>query len=265
MPPAFALHGSPPVGRHHPTDTLPSIAGSDRIVRQTESAWTSLKPTLERVIGQIQAKSVLEIGAGRHPFFSMEEAQRLGFRLTINDIDAAELDYAPRGFDHLVLDVAQDVDRRLLDGHAFDLIFSRMVFEHVKDARKAWTNLHDLLAPGGVGFAFVPTLYSPPFVLNRLLPDDLTGRALRLMDRTRNDKEIPKFPAYYDACRASETRLRPFLKEIGFSEALVVPFYGTPYFPRIPVLRQVFRAFDMLCTRHDLRTFASYAYIIARK
>lgn len=265
MPPAFALHGSPTLGMHHSPDTLPTIVGSDRIVRQTESAWTSLKPTLEHVISHLQARSVLEIGAGRHPFFSMDDAKRLGFALTINDIEADELKYAPPGFDHLVLDVAQDVDRAILDGHSFDLIFSRMVFEHVKDARKAWTNLRDLLAPGGVGFAFVPTLYSPPFVLNRLLPDDLTGRALRLMDKTRNDKEIPKFPAYYDACRASEARLRPFLQDVGFSEVLVVPFYGTPYFPRIPVLRQVFGAFDRLCTQYDLRTFASYAYIIARK
>ena len=46
-----------------------------------------------------------------------------------------------------------------------------MVFEHVEDGQRAWANLYQLLAPGGVALAFVPTLYSVPFVINWLLPD----------------------------------------------------------------------------------------------
>lgn len=245
--------------------SLRSIIGEDHIIRRSEHSWTCLKPTLRRIIEALSAHAVLEIGGGRHPFFSVEEARELGFKLTVNDLDARELQHAPGEFDRLVLDITADIGALAPRPGPFDLIFSRMVFEHVTDARKAWSNVHQLLAPGGVGFAFVPTLFSPPFVINRLIPEALTSRALRMIDSTRNPDAIPKFPAFYASCRASEDALAPMLKAVGFSEICVVPFYGTPYFPAIPVLRHVAKAFDRLIEQRDWRTFASYAYITARK
>lgn len=247
-----------------PADALAALIGADQIPRKVDAAWTHLKPTLERIIERLPARRVLEIGGGRHPFFSVEEARRFGFQLTVNDLDAAELEHAPGEFNRLVLDVAQDIDRESVDLGTFDLIFSRMVFEHVKDAAKAWSNVRDLLAPGGIALAFVPTLYSPPFVINKAMPDAVTGRLVRMLDRRRNPEEIPKFPAYYHACRASEDALRPFLQRLGFREISVIPFFGTPYFPAVPILRHVASAFDRLVERFDLRAFASYAYIVVR-
>ncbi|MBX9932017.1 MAG: class I SAM-dependent methyltransferase [Methylobacterium sp.] len=244
---------------------LADLVDTAKIGRRTDAAWSELKPTLERLVNGLNARSVLEIGGGRHPFLGLEEAERNGFRLAVNDLDAEELKYAPSGYDRVVFDVARDIDRDVIEMGAYDLVFSRMVFEHVRDARKAWSNVRDLLAPGGVGLAFVPTLYSPPFVLNRLMPEVLTSRLVSMLDRSRNAAEIPKFPAYYQACRASEESLRPFLMGLGFREVCVVPFFGTPYFPRIPVLAQVARAFDRLAEARDWRVFASYAYIVARK
>nr|WP_281409829.1 methyltransferase domain-containing protein [Methylobacterium sp. BTF04] len=225
---------------------------------------------MERLIRRMPARKVLEIGGGRHPFFSVEEAGALDFELTVNDLDAEELRYAPGGFKRLVLDIAQDIDGQNVDRATvglgtFDLIFSRMVFEHVRDAEKAWSNVYDLLAPGGIGFAFVPTLYSPPFLLNLAMPEALTSRMLRMLDRTRNPDEIPKFPAFYRGCRASEAALSPLLTGIGFTDVCVVPFFGTPYFPAVPVLKHVAAAFDRFVEKRDWRMFASYAYIVARK
>lgn len=244
---------------------LRNLVGETLITRRSESAWQELKPTLRRILQTLPARTVLEIGGGRHPFFSVAEARQLGFKLTVNDLDAQELEHAPGEFDRLVLDITADLDRSSDVPGPFDLIFSRMVFEHVRDARKAWTNVHRMLQPGGVGFAFVPTLYSPPFILNRLIPEALTSRMLRILDRTRNPDDIPKFPAFYDGCRARESAIAPMLTEIGFREVCVVPFFGTPYFPAIPVLRDVARVFDRAIEKRDWRMFASYAYITARK
>ncbi len=256
---AFAPQATPPA------DTLPALLGTAQIERSTEKAWSSLKPTLERLIRRLEADTVLEVGGGRHPFFSLEEANRLGIRLVVNDIDVGELRYAPNGFERTVFDIAREIHRSDVEFGSFDLVFSRMVFEHVKDARRAWSNVYELLAPGGVGFAFVPTLYSPPFLANWLMPEFVTGRLVHMLDRSRNDAEIPKFPAYYRACRASETSMRPFLTALGFREVTVVPFFGTPYLPRVPVLKHAARYFDRVIERRDWRTFASYAYIAARK
>ena len=46
-----------------------------------------------------------------------------------------------------------------------------MLAEHVPDGYRFHSNLFELLKPGGVAFHFMPTLYSPPFVINRLLPE----------------------------------------------------------------------------------------------
>lgn len=245
--------------------SLRTCVGAEQIVPRAEDAWTSLKPSLERIIQRNQVRRVLEIGGGRHPFFTVADARRLGFSLTVNDLDADELSHAPGEFGRLVLDIAADLDGADVQRDTYDLIFSRMVFEHVRDAHKAWSNVHALLAPGGIGFTFVPTLFSPPFVLNRAMPEAITSRLLLMIDRTRNPDEIPKFPAFYQACRASERALTPMLTQIGFREVCVVPFFGTPYFPAIPVLKHVARAFDRWVERWDLRMFASYAYIVARK
>lgn len=244
---------------------LPALLGVDRLPRHTEQAWTGLKPTLEGLIRRTGSAKVLEIGSGRHPFFSPEEAERLGFGLVVNDIDAEELSHAPGAFERMIFDIARDIDPDIIELGGFDLIFSRMVFEHVRDARKAWSNVHALLAPGGVSFAFVPTLWSPPFLANLLLPEALTAPLVRMLDSTRNQAEIPKFPAYYRACRASEASLRPFLTGLGFREVSVVPFFGTPYLPRIPVIRHLAHALDAMAERRDWRALASYAYIVARK
>lgn len=248
-----------------PVPSAESSLNDIPVGRTVESAWSELKPTLERLVRLVSARQVMEIGAGRHPFFSAEEARALGFSLTLNDIDEVEIRNDDRGFRTAVFDIGGDIGAAPVQAGTFDLIYSRMVFEHVRDGRRAWSNVYRLLAPGGVGFAFVPTLYSPPFVLNRITPESITSKLVRALDRTRNAAEIPKFPAYYSACRASEKALEPMLAGIGFGEVRVVPFFGTPYFPRIPVLRNIFRVFDRISEKRDWRAFASYAYLIARK
>lgn len=243
---------------------LHDLFARNPIGQDVATAWSGLKQTLLDIAKEVSARNVLEIGAGRHPFL-IDEADQHGFELTINDIDANELDYAPVGPRRLIFDISSTIDDTEIPRGQFDLVFSRMVFEHVPDARRAWNNLFELLAPGGVGFAFVPTLFSPPFVINRLIPEAVSSRLLYSLDRTRTIAEIPKFPAFYDYCRASEKALQPMLEEIGYREVLVLPFFGTPYFPRIPVLRHAAKMLDNIAEKRDWRIFASYAYIMARR
>lgn len=234
-------------------------------IRDALVAWQELKPTLGRLARAAAARRVLEVGGGRDPLFSPEDADELGFDLTVNDIDREELAPLPSGFQKAVFDIAGPADEIPLRACGFDLVYSKMVFEHVKDAKMAWSNVYYLLASGGIGFAFVPTLYSPPFVINRYCPEWITSRLLRWIDPKRNDFEVPKFPAYYKWCRARENIITPLLLSVGFREATVLPFFGTPYFPGVPLLKGVTAAFDRMAARRDWRIFASYAYIIAIK
>jgi SAM-dependent methyltransferase len=257
---AIDEHGGSDEHDAHVLHTIRSLDIRDALV-----AWQELKPTLGRLARAVAARRVLEIGGGRDPLFSPEEAGQLGFDLTVNDIDREELALLPSGFQKAVFDIAGPTDEIPLGACEFDLVYSKMVFEHVHDAKQAWANVHHLLARGGVGFAFVPTLYSLPFVINRYCPEWMTSRLLRWIDPKRNNLEVPKFPAYYNWCRASESILRPTLLSVGFREATVLPFFGTPYLPGVPLLKGVTAAFDRMAARSDWRIFASYAYIIVIK
>jgi len=206
---------------------------------------------------------VLEIGGGRGPLMTPPEAADAGIAYAVNDVDARELAKGPAEFEKVQFDVAGDVDPALIG--RFDLLISRMVMEHVRDAKRAWTNVSALLAPGGVAFAFHPTLYAPPFLINWLAPEALTAPVLRFFFTDRNDADYPKFPARYDLCTAEPAVIEPALRRAGFRHVLSAPFWGDRYFRHLPGLREANDALSAAAEARDWRRLASYAYTIGAK
>jgi SAM-dependent methyltransferase len=206
---------------------------------------------------------VLEIGGGRGPLMTPREAADAGIAYAVNDVDARELAKGPAEFEKVQFDVAGDVDPALIG--RFDLVISRMVMEHVRDAKRAWTNISGLLAPGGVAFAFHPTLYAPPFLVNWLAPEALTAPVLRFFFTDRHDADYPKFPARYDLCTAEPAVIEPALRRAGFRHVLSAPFWGDRYFRHLPGLREANDALSAAAETRDWRRLASYAYTIAAK
>jgi SAM-dependent methyltransferase len=206
---------------------------------------------------------LLEVGGGRMPLFSPAEAAAARLSVTVNDIDERELSLGPPGFDKALFNIADEIDPKLHG--AFDLIVSHMVMEHVRDARRAWSNMAALLAPGGVALAFHPTLYAPPFLINVILPDRVTAPLLRFFFPTRHDEKYPKFPAWYDMCRSDPATIGPMLKACGFRETLVLPFWGHDYFRSVPGLRELDAAVQRMAEARDWRALSTYAYTMARR
>lgn len=246
-------------------DTLAEAFRELGIGNDRDWAWDNYENVVRGLARILHAHRLLEIGGGRDPLFKADELSSLGIEMTINDISQTELDVLPSGYHTACFDVAGDISAVAhLRGH-FDLAFSRMVFEHVADGRRAWANLYEMLAPGGVALAFIPTLYALPFVINRLLPDDVAARIVKLIYPNRTDDADPVFPARYSWTYASERKMKPMLEGVGFRESVILPFYGHGYFDRFPVVRDVHARFTALARRHDWRAVASYAYIAARK
>ncbi len=206
---------------------------------------------------------VLEIGGGRAPLLTPDETRAAGVALMVNDISPRELALGPAEFAKAEFDVAGAVDPGLHGRH--DLVISQMVMEHVRDAGAAWANMALLLAPGGVALAFHPTLYAPPFVINRLLPEALTGPALRFFFPTRHDGDEPKFPARYELCTGDPDVVQSTLRRARFREALSAPFWGDRYFERIPLIREANDALSALAEARDWRFLTSYAYTMGRR
>jgi SAM-dependent methyltransferase len=137
-------------------------------------------------------RRVCEIGGGRRPLLAQSDAAELGIDYAILDISASELDLAEWPDERIVANVA--APNATIP--PFDFVFSRMLAEHVPDGRQMHQNLFDCVTPGGRALHFFPTLYSPAFVANRILPTGLSGQ----LQKRFAPRSHPKFPALYSMC-----------------------------------------------------------------
>jgi SAM-dependent methyltransferase len=227
-------------------------------------AIANYKRTVVEFQKKFDAQRLVEIGGGRDPLFDIQEINQLGVNMTINDILPGELAVLPSGYRTARFDVAGDVTQLAEFRGKFDLAFSRMVFEHVSDGKRAWENLFELLAPGGVALTYIPTLYAFPFVVNWLLPDKIAATIVKAIYKNRTDDEDPVFPARYSWCFTG-SRLTRMLSAIGYSDVFVQPFYGHGYYKPLPIVHKAQTRFSALARRHDWRSFTSFAYIAVRK
>jgi SAM-dependent methyltransferase len=233
-------------------------------------AWENYKATVLAFAREASQRRgtparVLEIGGGRDPLFHPDVARAAGMAITVNDIDADELARAPEAFARAHFDISGDLGQAGAATGVYDLIVSQMVMEHVAGVPRAWANIHALLAPGGVALAFFPTLYAPPFVINRMIPEALSQRLLRLFFPHRHHGIQPKFPARYEWCRGDGRKLEKMFAAAGFTQTLVLPFWTHGYFRYIPVLREIDRGVQRWARARDWRALSTYAYALVRK
>lgn len=233
--------------------------------RTSSWAWRNFENTVLRLITATNTKSVMEIGAGRSPMLTGEQISGLNVSYTANDISESELARAPSWVSKACFDIAGKVDLSLAPlANRYDLIFSKMVFEHIPDTRQAYLNILQLLAPGGICIHYHPVLYSPPFLINLAFPDAVTAPILRMLSPRRHDGDQPKFPAKYDRCIIS-AKLRDELRDLGFREVWQIPFFYHGYFTKIPGLFQLDKALSKIAERKDWHGLASFSYTIAMK
>lgn len=182
---------------------------------------------------------------------------------TISDISAEELSHVSDDFDTLQINACGDVSH--VD-QKFDLIMSKFCGEHMPDGKQFHRNMHHLLADGGVAVHLVPTIFASPFLINWLFPEQLTRKAVQLLQPRRFDgQNTGKFPAYYSLCRGSTPYMRKALADVGFSSIEVHEYYGHHYYDKIFGLRQLDNGLARLCARHEWAVYSSYAIIITRK
>ncbi|TCR65417.1 methyltransferase domain-containing protein [Bosea sp. BK604] len=229
-------------------------------------AWENYEPTILALSRQFGLRRICEIGGGRDPLFTAEQASGHGVELIVNDIDAGELALTPAGLETARFDIAGDLSEPDAARGAYDLMVSRMVFEHVHDVAQAWHNIHELLAPGGVALAFFPTLWAPVFTLNHILPEKASRAIVHALYPARRDGGgDPKFPAFYDWCRGNPALLGPMLQRAGFSDIHVQPFWGHEYFKRMPGIREADHAFNALAAKTHWHFVTTHAYVVVRK
>lgn len=233
--------------------------------RTSSWAWHNFEHTVLRLMSATNAKTVMEIGAGRSPMLTGEQISDLNLSYTANDISESELARAPSWVSKACFDIAGKVDLSLAPlANRYDVIFSKMVFEHIPDTRQAYRNIQQLLAPGGICINYHPVLYSPPFLINLAFPDAVTAPILRMLSPRRHEGDQPKFPAKYDRCLIS-SKVRDELRDLGYREVWQIPFFYHGYFKKIPGLFQLDDALSKLAERKDWQGLASFSFTIAMK
>jgi SAM-dependent methyltransferase len=229
-------------------------------------AWDNYETLVVDLAHRFRLVDVCEMGGGRDPIFSSGEAEARNLNLIVNDIDAGELALTPAGLKTACFDIAGDLSEIGGQGDLYEMMFSRMVFEHIDGTPKAWANMHRLLKPGGIGLCFFPTLYSWPFLLNHIIPES-ASRAIvhRLFPSRADEGDDPKFPALYDHCVSSERKLGRLLRETGFSDVHIMPFWGHGYLKGFPFIREIEGGLNHLAAKADIRLLTTYCIAVVRK
>lgn len=230
-------------------------------MRQSEHAWNTFEERVLDLLRKFDAPDVLELGGGRSPLFSEKEVPDHVNTYTVNDINQQELNFLSPYYKHANFDVCENTSGY---EEKYDLIFSKMLAEHVSDGKKMHQNIHKMLKAGGIAFHFHPKLYASPFIANLLLPETISGSLLFMIFPHRKER-YPKFPARYSWCRGSSEIIERNLKDIGYSNIQIEPFYGHNYYKKLPILNTIERAVTSYYMKNNFSYFASYVFVMVRK
>jgi SAM-dependent methyltransferase len=223
--------------------------------------WDKFPAFIEEVIARNSAKRVCEIGAGANPAIGRDVIRKYGLTFRAADQVKGEL-LKSEMEETSVYDVCATAP---VPGAPYGLIFSRMTAEHFRDPERAYTNMFEALAPGGLAVHSFATLYALPFVLNRVLPDrvsDFLFNRFSPRDRERHDK----FKAYYSHCRGPMESQLQFFRNLGYDIVEYRAYFGHNYYaPKLPLLHRVHRQATKLLLKAPIALFVSYATVILRR
>lgn len=223
--------------------------------------WSKAEEFIQKLIKENNIKSILEVGAGANPTIRPEFIQSNQISYTISDINADELAKADDVYVKQVLDLNA---KEVLHPFKYDLIFSRMVGEHIKNGYYFHKNIFSLLNDGGISFHCFSTLYSFPFTINRFLPEALSDTLLRTF-APRDKRMYGKFKAYYSWCRGPSQKNIKRFEKIGYSIQEYTGYFGHNYYAKIPLINKLENLKAGFLIKRKYSLFTSYAHILLKK
>jgi SAM-dependent methyltransferase len=228
----------------------------------TGEAWEGFPRYIGSLIHERGARRICDIGGGANPLFAADFIGANKLEYSLLDISQAELDKAPDGYEKILADIAApDFAAR----ERFDMVFSKMLAEHVRDASRFHANVHKLLRKGGIAVHFFPTLFTLPFVANYLIPERLAN-ALWASFSPRDAHQHAKFPAYYHWCRGPTSRQLGRFSALGYRVVAYRGFFGHgDYYRRLPLVRALHEVKTRYLLRNPSPMFTSYAYLVLER
>lgn len=228
--------------------------------RRSEDAWSGYEAFLKDLIETRSVRTICDIGGGANPLLPIEYIQQHSLDYTVLDISESELQKASPVYHKIAADIA--ATDFAIDGKKYDLVFSKMLAEHIGNAPQFHANIRKILAPHGVAAHFFPTLYAFPFMVNRLIPESLSDRLLNLF-APRDRFQHAKFPAYYQWCRGPTQRQFQRLAGVGLAVVQYIGFFGhSGYYRRLPGIRQLHELTTRMLMKFPNPFLTSYAFLV---
>lgn len=232
--------------------------------KNAQEAWDNYHSFLSDLILRHKFKKICEIGGGANPAIDLSFIHARGIEYTLLDISKTELEKAPSGYLKVEADIA-DKDISLPE-NTYDFIFSKMLAEHISDGKQFHLNVKKLLKPGGMAFHFFPTLFCPPFSLNKILPEQTSYQILTSLSKERHKKgNFGKFPAYYSMCYGPSKKQMNAFMQLGYEINTYIGFFGHGYYTKIPVLNFLSQLATKFLLRFPVSLLTSYSYVLLVK
>jgi 2-polyprenyl-3-methyl-5-hydroxy-6-metoxy-1,4-benzoquinol methylase len=227
--------------------------------RQSETAWQEYEPFLISLIERRGLKKVCEDGGGANPLLKTKFIAGSAIDYSVLDISAAELEKSNSKYAKIQADISAS-DFSL--NRKFDLVFSKMLAEHISDAEQFHKNIFGILVKGGLAVHFFPTLYALPFFINYLAPERFAATLLNFF-APRDGYQHAKFPAYYHWCRGPTRRQIRKFKKLGYEIVEYRGYFGHgSYYNRFKFLKKLHDFKTDYLMRNPRPLLTSYAYVI---
>jgi len=228
--------------------------------------WGKAEAFFQDRIDEYNANSILEIGSGANPTISQNYAKKHDLEYTTNDINQEELDKAPSIYNKLLFDFSSaNVPSSIKD--SYDMVFSRMVNEHIKNGKVYYNNIFQVLKKGGITIHCFSTLFCLPFLINRITPEFISDKLLNFVSPREDNHLQGKFTAYYSWSRGPTKSMIKQFQNIGYKVIEYVGFFGHNYylnkFPLLHTLEEIKSNF--LYSQMRIPHLTSYAYVILQK
>lgn len=249
-----------------PTEQLVQTVRANRgdvVYTDIEDLWQSYEDVLLRLAHEINAQDIGELGGGANPIVA--DSERWGFarQRTVLDISAVELEKAQTSVETRVADLCKPITDDL---SAYDLVFSQMLCEHLPKPQQFHQNCFNLLRPGGLAVHFFPTLYTLPYVLNKIIPEETARSILRKVQPGRlDDPKREKFPAFYRWTTGPTAKATKRFESVGFEVAGWEACFGHRYYEVLPPLHAVEVSKSNFLLKHPVPALTSFAVVILRK
>jgi len=223
--------------------------------------WDRYEGTLLDLARRNHVSAVAELGGGANPIIASSDWDFVPERVVL-DISESELAKASTDVEKRAVDLCGPVP----DRDRYDLVFSKLLCEHLVDARSFHRNCFQMLRPGGRSVHMYSTLYAFPFVVNKLVPDRASRFLLSIAQPFRKDDgKMGKFPATYNWCEGPVPAAFARYESVGFDVETWAGAFGHTYYERVPFLDHAERAKARLLIRHPVNHLTTFAMVTLRK